>query len=1009
MSKDIRVYFGNSKVKHVENDNKIVQSKKRNRRILDSDEDEDNDFVVSKSDKKKHKHTEQSSGINNAFKHPKNSEVMIEVENFFGSTPIKQKKQTSSSQKNDPKIKKTPERVNNLKSKQKNKSTKHEDPPIFECDDELEASILQTDDELLVSNALSTDTCNIKYSIQKEGCRNSLNSSDVKEKWNNTKQENLVTPAKDDVKHGKTPVKEEVSHSDKIVPNSDHKRKNAEAYQKYLHRSGPKNPGSKQIPQGSPACFQGLAFVVTGILESLEREEAINLIQKYGGRVTGQVSKKTNFIVIGEEPGASKIEKAKKYGTKKLNEDELLHLIIEKSGVSSMTKDNFIEGTPEKSSKYFDSGKKLKRPRNLEEKPLEQMVLQAKIQRNERNDHRSEPESTKLLTGTAATKPDQIDSVIMKTEKKHSPLKMEITTDNDHVVIGDSPSKSDHTEDMLWVDKYKPKSTKGIVGQGGEKSNVKKLIYWLQNWYKNHSGNGGKKPSRPAPWAQNDDGSYYKAALISGPPGIGKTTSVHLVCQELGMDIIEFNASDTRSKCLLQEEVSQLLTSKSLHGYLQDSTRCHSNHVLVMDEVDGMAGNEDRGGMQELIQLIKNTKIPIIGICNDRNQSKMRSLVNYCFDLRFQRPPVKQIKAAMLSVCFKENIKISGESLEELIVSSNHDLRQVLHRLSLLTFSDKILSLDDAKKDGVDGKKPLNLGPWDVIRKVFSASDQENIGLSGRMDLFFQDYSLGPLFVQDSYLNVRPHKARNSTVQALNLISKTAESIALGDVVERTIRNKNSWNLLPVQAVFSSVLPGYHMAGNFTGKIEFPVWLGKNSRTKKMSRIIQELYTSLSTCISGDGTAVNLDYLPSLKYAILRPLIQKGSDGVQDAVKFMVDYGLVREDLDHILELSAWPGVKDIFSSVDSKVKAAFTRALNKECQRVSYVTKKVGKASGDQLDHDQVGEEMVHEEDDTIDLDPMIKKGKPKKPGKGTVPADKVLGGGKKETAKKLKSKEKK
>lgn len=72
-----------------------------------------------------------------------------------------------------------------------------------------------------------------------------------------------------------------------------------------------------------------------------------------------------------------------------------------------------------------------------------------------------------------------------------------------------------------------------------------------------------------APWAQNDDGSYYKAALISGPPGIGKTTSVHLVCQELGMDIIEFNASDTRSKCLLQEEVSQLLTSKSLHGYLQ--------------------------------------------------------------------------------------------------------------------------------------------------------------------------------------------------------------------------------------------------------------------------------------------------------------------------------------------------------------------------------------------------------------------------------------------------------
>jgi DNA polymerase III delta prime subunit len=63
-----------------------------------------------------------------------------------------------------------------------------------------------------------------------------------------------------------------------------------------------------------------------------------------------------------------------------------------------------------------------------------------------------------------------------------------------------------------------------------------------------------------------------------------------------------------------------------------------------MDEVDGMAGNEDRGGVAELIQLIKNSKIPIICMCNDRNHQKIRSLANYCFDLRFQRPRVEQIK-----------------------------------------------------------------------------------------------------------------------------------------------------------------------------------------------------------------------------------------------------------------------------------------------------------------------------------------------------------------------------
>lgn len=63
-----------------------------------------------------------------------------------------------------------------------------------------------------------------------------------------------------------------------------------------------------------------------------------------------------------------------------------------------------------------------------------------------------------------------------------------------------------------------------------------------------------------------------------------------------------------------------------------------------MDEVDGMAGNEDRGGMQELIGLIKNSNVPIICMCNDRNSQKMRSLVNYCYDLRFSRPRVEQIK-----------------------------------------------------------------------------------------------------------------------------------------------------------------------------------------------------------------------------------------------------------------------------------------------------------------------------------------------------------------------------
>lgn len=81
--------------------------------------------------------------------------------------------------------------------------------------------------------------------------------------------------------------------------------------------------------------------------------------------------------------------------------------------------------------------------------------------------------------------------------------------------------------------------------------------------------------------------------------------------------------------------------------------------MLLMDEVDGMAGNEDRGGMQELIALIKNSSIPVICMCNDRNHAKVRSLANYCFDLRFSRPRIEQIRVSSIGVSTKiTNFKI---------------------------------------------------------------------------------------------------------------------------------------------------------------------------------------------------------------------------------------------------------------------------------------------------------------------------------------------------------------
>lgn len=305
---------------------------------------------------------------------------------------------------------------------------------------------------------------------------------------------------------------------------------------------------------------------------------------------------------------------------------------------------------------------------------------------------------------------------------------------------------------------------------------------------------------------------------------------------------MEFNASDTRSKRLLKEQVSEILKNKSLFGYVTgNEKRASAKHVLLMDEVDGMAGNEDRGGMAELIALIKDSSIPIICMCNDRNHQKMRSLVNYCFDLRFQRPRLEQIKGAMMSVCFREKMKVDGKAVEEIITASNNDIRQTINYLAMLGAGKDIPQPESSADQGKTNvmKKDLKVGPWEVVRKVFSAEEQKKMSIHDKADLFFQDYSMGPLFVQENYLHVTPDGPKE---QIMAKVAKAASSLSRGDLIERRIRSNNNWSVLPVQAMFSSVIPGEFMSGHVTGQINFPGWLGKNSKRTKRSRLAQEIH-----------------------------------------------------------------------------------------------------------------------------------------------------------------------
>lgn len=262
------------------------------------------------------------------------------------------------------------------------------------------------------------------------------------------------------------------------------------------------------------------------------------------------------------------------------------------------------------------------------------------------------------------------------------------------------------------------------------------------------------------------------------------------------------------------------------------------------------------------------------------------------------------------------------------------------------------------------------------------------MSFNDKSDLFFYDYNIAPLFVQENYLKVKP---KGGNLEVLERVANTADSISLGDIVDKKIRSNQAWSLLPTMAVFSSVLPGEYMEGSITAPVNFPAWLGKNSNANKRKRLAQEVHDHTRIATSGSRMSVRLDYAQFLVKAIVKPLIDKGLDGVPEAIEIIKNYHLLREDLDALFELTTWGSAKSPWEKVESKVKAALTRTYNKEVQPYSFsaqadVKKKKNAAIfGDEFGEDEDAGGSDDDEEDSIEKSSMIKVKKPAASKAGT------------------------
>lgn len=442
-----------------------------------------------------------------------------------------------------------------------------------------------------------------------------------------------------------------------------------------------------------------------------------------------------------------------------------------------------------------------------------------------------------------------------------------------------------------WAEKYRPLTKKDIVGNQTVISQLEDFLL-------------GK--------------TKFKGALLSGSPGIGKTTSVMVLCKELNFDLIEFNASDVRNKSLITSKIKGLINIKSL-----SFTRENKKKVILMDEVDGMSG--DRGGLQELNTIIKTSLVPIVCICNDRNNLKIRTLANNCLDLKFRKLDSRSLINRLRTILKKEDKEIGDNILNEIINQANNDFRYILNTLQKICLK-KTLNLEDSE----------NIIRKDLSRNVFEIATElfHKKSINDKSNLYFEDYSLIPLFVSENYL-----KANYKT---LNEVYNSAEALSISDSVDKLIRgSQQEYSLLPLHAFYSVVMPTLNKTLN--KRIDFPSWLGQNSKQQKNLRNLKDVKFHAATKINSSAEEFrkyesNLIYLNFINYL-------KGGK-MQNVMNIFIQYELIKEDMMNLIEILLNGTI--LFKEIGSKTKGEFTRMYNKLKRKLVYVQEDVKKNKND-------------------------------------------------------------
>lgn len=359
---------------------------------------------------------------------------------------------------------------------------------------------------------------------------------------------------------------------------------------------------------------------------------------------------------------------------------------------------------------------------------------------------------------------------------------------------------------LPWTKKHCPTNSSEIIAQEQAMTDIKKYIETYKEQKK-------------------------KGLIIYGPSGCGKTSSVYAIANEKELEVIEINASDLRNKDQINMVVGGACKQMSLFG---------KGKIILVDEIDGIAGKKDYGGIAALAKLVKESCFPIIMTANNPFDNKFSNIRNKSEMVGFKGLGIEESYKILEKICKKEKIGYDEDSLRSLAVRSAGDARGAVTDLQIITSingkveKDSVIELSERNK--LDSM--LN-----ALVKIFKTTD-ENVAIKA-LENVQEDLDQSILWIDENL----PKEYENPSD-----LASAYDKLSRADVFRGRIRRWMHWRyLIYVNALITAGIAvskknkkkGY-IAYKPTGRI-LKLWWAKQKNMKKKAiaeKIAQKTHTS---------------------------------------------------------------------------------------------------------------------------------------------------------------------